>query len=68
MHHANIDAPKAQLSELVQAALYGEDVLIARAVGRGSLDLEPGSIDAAFSPEVEGSVAALIGGEASGSP
>ena len=33
--------------------------------GRGSLDLDAGSIDAAFSPEIESAVAALIGGEAS---
>ena len=84
MRQANIYAAKAQLSELVQAALDGEEVWIARAGkplvrlvpgspanrlgGRGSLDLAPGSIDAAFSPEVEATVAALIGGEASGSP
>jgi prevent-host-death family protein len=84
MRQANIYAAKAHLSELVQAALDGEEVWIARAGkplvrlvpgspasrlgGRGSLDLDAGSIDAAFSPEVEGAVAALITGESEGAP
>ncbi|MCT0198273.1 type II toxin-antitoxin system prevent-host-death family antitoxin [Synechococcus sp. CS-1325] len=82
MRQANLYAAKAQLSELVQAALDGEEVWIARAgkplvrlvpgspahrlSGRGSLDLEAGCIDAAFAPEVEGAVAALLGGESEG--
>jgi prevent-host-death family protein len=79
MRQANIYAAKAQLSELVQAALDGEEVWIARAGkplvrlvpgtpshtlgGRGSLHLDPLSLDAAFSPEAEGEVAALFSGE-----
>lgn len=82
MRQANLYAAKAQLSELVQAALDGEEVWIARAgrplvrlvpgtpdrqlCGRGSLRLEPGSIDAAFSQESERAVAELIWGESPG--
>jgi len=84
IRQANIYAAKAQLSELVQAALDGEEVWIARAGkplvrlvpgspahqlgGRGSLDLEAASIDAAFSPEVESAVSALITGTTEESP
>lgn len=60
MRQANIDAANAQFSELVKPALDGEEVWIARLGGRGSLDLEAGSIDDAFSPEVEGAVATLF--------
>jgi len=82
MRQANLYAAKAQLSELVQAALDGEEVWIARAGrplvrlvpgtpdrhlgGRGSLRLDPGSLDAAFSPETERAVAALIHGDSQG--
>jgi prevent-host-death family protein len=78
MRQVNIYAAKAQLSKLVQAALDGEEVWIARAGkplvrlvpgkpvrqlgGRGSLALDPASIDAAFSEEVERDVAALLNG------
>ena len=82
MRQANLYAAKAQLSELVQAALDGEEVWIARAGrplvrlvpgtpdrhigGRGSLRLDPLSIDAAFSRETERAVAELICGESQG--
>ena len=82
MRQANLYAAKAQLSELVQAALDGEEVWIARAGrplvrlvpgipdrrlgGRGSLQLDPLSLDAAFSPETERAVAALIHGDSQG--
>ena len=68
----------------MQAALDGEEVWIARAGkplvrlvpdspahqlgGRGSLDLEAASIDAASSPEVESAVAGLIAGATEASP
>jgi prevent-host-death family protein len=78
MRQANLYAAKAQLSELVQAALDGEEVWIARAGkplvrlvpgspsrrlgGRGSLQVDPSTLDAAFSREVEDEVAALFNG------
>lgn len=78
MRQANLYAAKAQLSELVQAALDGEEVWIARAGkplvrlvpgspshrlgGRGSLAVDPSSLDAAFSPEFEAEVAGLFHG------
>lgn len=77
MRQANLYAAKAQLSELVQAALEGEEVWIARAGkplvrlvpgtpdrklgGRGSLPVDPETLDAAFSEEAERQVAALLG-------
>lgn len=76
MRQANIYEAKARLSELVQAALDGEDVWIARAGkplvrlvpgqpqtqlrGRGSLSVDREVLDAAFSAEVEREVAALF--------
>jgi len=76
MRQENIYAAKAQLSKLVQAALDGEEVWIARAGepmvrlvpgkpfrrlgGRGSLQLDPESIDAAFSETVEHDVESLL--------
>ncbi|MCP9915147.1 type II toxin-antitoxin system Phd/YefM family antitoxin [Cyanobium sp. ATX 6F1] len=80
MRQANLYAAKTQLSELVQAALDGEEVWIARAgkplvrlvpgtpiqplAGRGLLALDPAQIDAAFSTEVEEQVAELMLGPA----
>ncbi|MEA5414073.1 type II toxin-antitoxin system Phd/YefM family antitoxin [Synechococcus sp. BA-132 BA5] len=78
MRQANLYAAKAQLSELVQAAIDGEEVWIARAGkplvrlvpgspsrrlgGRGSLSVDPSSLDAAFSTEVERAVENLFSG------
>jgi len=78
MRQANLYAAKAQLSELVQAAIDGEEVWIARAGkplvrlvpgspsrrlgGRGSLPVDPSSLDAAFSKEVERAVENLFSG------
>jgi hypothetical protein len=60
MRQACIDAAKAQLSELVPGSPASW------LVGRGSLDVEADRIDAVFTPEVELTVAALIGGESEG--
>jgi prevent-host-death family protein len=78
VRQANLYAAKTQLSELVQAALDGEEVWIARAgkplvrlvpgtpvqplAGRGLLALDPAQIDAAFSDELDAQVADLMAG------
>jgi antitoxin (DNA-binding transcriptional repressor) of toxin-antitoxin stability system len=82
MRQANLYAAKAELSELVQSALDGEEEGIARTgkplvhlvpgtpshslCGRGSLRLDPASIDPPFTAEVEGQVVKMFHGESQG--
>lgn len=79
MRQANLYEAKARLSELVQAALDGEEVWIARAgkplvrlvpgrpqptlKGRGSLALASADLDPAFTPAADHAVAVLLGGD-----
>jgi prevent-host-death family protein len=79
MLQANLYEAKTRLSELVQAALDGEEVWIARAgkplvrlvpgrpqptlKGRGSLALASTDLDPAFTPEVDHAVVVLLGGD-----
>ena len=77
MKQLNIYEAKTHLSQLVQAALDGEEVFIARAgkpavrlvpvvregdrtLGWGALPIDPATLDAAFTPEVDEEVAALF--------
>lgn len=80
MQQYNLYEAKTHLSQLVQAALDGEEVLIARAGkpavrlvpvestlpatrGFGCLKLALGELDAAFTPETEAEIAALLLGQ-----
>ena len=76
MRQANLYAAKAQLSKLVQAALDGEEVWIARAgkplvrlvpgtphpprQQRGCLQVNSQDLDQAFTPECDAQVADLL--------
>lgn len=76
MRQANLYEAKARLSELVQAALAGEEVWIARAGkplvrlmpgspqpslrGRGSLSITSSDLDPAFNAALDQQVAALF--------
>lgn len=77
MRQCNLYEAKTQLSQLVQAALDGEEVVIARAGkaavrlvpvtlaqpatrGWGTLNIDPATLDAAFTSPVEQDVARLL--------
>ena len=76
MRQCNLYEAKTRLSQLVQAALDGEEVLIARAGkpavrlvpvdtaaptgGLGMLSIDPAALDEAFDLAVENEVAALF--------
>lgn len=77
MKQMNLYDAKTHLSQLVQAALDGEEVLIARAgkpavrlvpviregertLGWGTLQIDPATLHAAFTPEVDQQVAVLF--------